>query len=112
MPAIAASHTSGAAIQMWTGTPLVGSASPMATNMPSVNSRESPGRKKPTSRPVSAKMTSMTPRMAQGPIQPTKVVMMWEASSHSGPSMGRDAVGAGAAVTAAAEATRGITAPG
>ena len=64
------------------------------------------------SRPVSAKMTSMTPTMAQGPIQPTKVEMILEASSHLGPSMGRDAAGAGATVTAAAEAARGITAPG
>ncbi len=40
------------------------------------------------SRPVSAKMTSMTPRMAQGPIQPTKALMMKVASSHSGPSIG------------------------
>ena len=42
---MAASHMSGAAIQMCT------SMLPAPTNMPSVKSRESPGRKKPTSRP-------------------------------------------------------------
>ena len=111
---MAASHTSGAAIQMWTGTPLVGSASPMATNIPSVNSRESPGRKKPTSSPVSAKMTSMTPRMAHGPIHPTKVVMILAGSSQSGPRAGAGIVGRDEArlVARAVAAASEVTGPG
>jgi hypothetical protein len=107
---IAASHTSGAATQMWTPT------APVPTNMPSVNSRESPGRKKPTSRPVSAKITSMTPTIAQGPNHSTIVVIMLAASSHLGPRVGARAPGrsegraAGSpAVTAVA---RGITGSG
>src|SRR6478735_12649622 len=39
---------------------------PVATSRPAVNSMESPGRKKPTNRPVSAKMMPHTSRTTQG----------------------------------------------
>ena len=107
---IAASHTRGAATQMWTPTV------PVPTNMPRVNSRESPGRKNPTSRPVSAKMTSMTPTIAHGPIKPTKAVIMLAASSHSGPRAGAGAPGRtwgrAAESPAVAAVARGITGSG
>ncbi len=69
------------------------------------------------SRPVSAKTTSMTPRMAQGPIHPTKALMMKVASSHSGPSTGawaagREARWAAGRSSAGAKAVRAVTVQG
>ena len=55
---------------------------PSATNSPAVNSRESPGRKNPSSRPHSAKMINASPTRAHGPSH-VKIV---SGLSHSGPS--------------------------
>ena len=91
------------------GTP----TAPVPTNIPSVKSKESPGRKKPMSRPVSAKMTSMTPRMAQGPNHLTMVVMRLAASSHSGPSIGAWTKGrAVGGFSAGAKEVRAVTVQG
>ena len=61
------------------------------------------------SRPVSAKMTSMTPTMAQGPNHLTIVVMRFAASSHSGPSIGAWAAGR---FSAGAKTVRAVTVQG
>src|SRR5690349_664206 len=54
-------------------------------NRPAVNSSESPGRKKPMSRPHSAKMIAATPTSAHGPSQ-EMIVSGW---SHAGPIAAR-----------------------
>ena len=65
------------------------------------------------SRPVSAKMTSMTPRMAQGPNHSTIVVMRLAASSHLGPSIGAWTKGrAVGGFSAGAKAFRAVTVQG
>ena len=65
------------------------------------------------SKPVSAKMTSMTPTMAQGPNHSTIVVMMLAASSHSGPSIGPWTKGrAVGGCSAGAKAFRAVTVQG
>ena len=66
------------------------------------------------SKPVSAKMTSMTPTMAQGPNHSTIVVMRLAASSHLGPSIGawaagRDARWVAGRSSAGAMAVRAVT---
>ena len=58
------------------------SIAPVATSSPAMNSKVSPGRKKPISRPHSANSTSMMPSTAHEPI----ALIMFSGSSQPGRS--------------------------
>lgn len=82
-------HSPNSAQASHSGVPIT----PLATNSPATNSNESPGRKKPMSRPHSAKMIRQTPITANGP----RVPRMFSGSSQGGSSARDDVVASASA---------------